>query len=97
MCTGLYYVELKITMAKEAGGRVDRHVVIYDAGFRRSERDRDFYGAIKDNYGDAKLLDACDRAWRGKPEVPPARALWRSLFPAAAKVEVVNAWLCERV
>ena len=50
-------------------------MVIYDAGFRRSERDRDFYGAIKDNYGDAKLLEACDRAWRGKPEVPPARSV----------------------
>ena len=97
MCTGLYYVELKITMAKEGGGRVDRHVVIYDAGFRRSQGERLFYGAIKDNYGDAKLLEACDRVWRGKPEVPPARAMWRSLFPAAAKVEVANAWLCERV
>ena len=64
---------------------------------RRSQGERLFYGAIKDNYGDAKLLEACDRVWRGKPEVPQARAMWRSLFPAAAKVEVANAWLCERV
>ena len=93
----MYYVELKIMMPMEADGRVDRHVVVYDAGFRRSERDRHFYGAIKDNYGDAKLLDACDRTWRGKPDMPPARAVWRSLFPAAAKVEVANAWFCERM
>ena len=50
-----------------------------------------------DNYGEAKLLEASDRTWLGKPQPPPARAMWRSLFPAAAKVEVDNVWLCERV
>ena len=82
---------------KEPGTRakVDRHVVIYDVSFRRSGRERYFYGAIKDNYGAAKLLDASDRAWLGKPAPPPARAMWRSLFPAAAKEEVGNAWICE--
>ena len=75
--------------------QVDRHVVVYDANFRRREGERQFYGVIKDNYGPAKLLDASDRAWLGKPQPPPARAMWCSLFPAAAKVEVVNAWLCE--
>jgi hypothetical protein len=50
---------------------------------------------IKDNYGPTKLLAASDRAWLGKPQPLPARAMWRSLFPAAAKVEVDNAWLCK--
>ena len=76
--------------------QVDRHVVVYDANFRRREGERQFYGVIKDNHGAAKLLDASDRAWLGKPQPPPARAMWRSLFLAAAKVEVVNVWLCER-
>ena len=49
----------------------------------------------KDNAGDVKLLEARDREWAGKPEVPPARGVFDSLFPDAAKVEVVNAWLCE--
>ncbi len=71
-------------------------MVVYDANFRRSDGERRFYGVIKDNYGPAKLLEASDRAWRGKPEPPPARGMWRSLFPAAAKVEIDNAWLCER-
>ena len=71
-------------------------MVVFDANFRRRQGERCFYGAIKDNYGPAKLLDASDRAWLGKPQPPPARAMWASLFPAAAKVEVVNAWLCER-
>ena len=78
-----------------ARAKVDRHVVVYDASFRRSEGEQCFYGAIKDNYGAAKLLDASDRAWLGKPAPPPARVMWRSLFPAAAKVEVDNAWICE--
>jgi len=97
---GLFWVELVITMPKQssaAAAKVDRHVVVYDADFRRVDGGQRFYGAIKDNYGEAKLLEACDRAWVGKPQPPPARALWRSLFPAAAKVEVDNAWLCERV
>ena len=47
-------------------------------------------------HGAAELLDASDRAWLGKPQPPPARAMWRSLFLAAAKVEVVNVWLCKR-
>ena len=76
--------------------QVERHVVVYDANFRRREGERHYCGVIKDNYGPAKLLDASDRAWLGKPQPPPARAMWRSLFPAAAKVAVVNAWLCER-
>ena len=95
---GMYYTELVITMPKQepvARAKVDRHVVVYDASFRRSEGEQCFYGAIKDNYGAAKLLDASDRAWLGKPAPPPARAMWRSLFPAAAKVEVDNAWICE--
>ena len=69
---------------------------MYDANFRRCEGDQRFDGVIKDNYGAAKLLDAGDRAWRGKPEPPPARVMWCSLFPAAAKVEVDNVWLCKR-
>ena len=96
----MYYTELLITMAKTepaAKAKVDRHVVIYDAGFRRSEGGRCFYGVIKDNCGDAKKLEASDRAWLGKPAPPPARAMWCSLFPAAAKVEVDNVWVCERV
>ena len=71
-------------------------MVIYDANFRRREGAQSFAGAIKDNHGVAKLLQASDRAWLGKPQPPPARTMWRSLFPAAAKVEVDNAWLCER-
>ena len=42
--------------------QVDRHVVIYDANFRRRQGERRFFGAIKDNYGPAKLLEASDRA-----------------------------------
>ena len=75
--------------------QVDRHVVVYDANFRRCDGEQCFYGVIKDNYGPTKLLAASDRAWLGRPQPPPARAMWRSLFPSAAKVEVDNAWLCE--
>ena len=46
--------------------QVDRHVVVFDANFRRREGERRFCGAIKDNYGPAKLLEASDRAWLGK-------------------------------
>ena len=97
---GSYYVELKLTMPKEPGtvtAKVDRHVVVYDASFRRVEGERYFCGVFKDNYGAAKLLEASDRAWLGKPHAPAARAVFRSIFPAAAKVEVDNAWLCDRV
>ena len=55
----MYYTELVITMPKQepvARAKVDRHVVVYDASFRRSEGEQCFYGAIKDNYGAAKLL-----------------------------------------
>ena len=97
----MYYVELVITMPNAepaVKAKRDRHVVIYDANFRRGEPgEQCYYGVIKDNYGDAKLLEASDRAWRGKPEVPPARVMWRSLFPAASKVEVDNVWVCERM
>jgi hypothetical protein len=65
--------------------QVDRHVVVYDANFRRCDGEQCFYGVIKDNYGPAKLLAASDRAWLGRPQPPPARAMWRSLFPSAAK------------
>ena len=61
-------------------------MVLYDADFRRRQGERCFYGAIKDNYEPAKLLEASDREWLGKPQPPPARATWRSLFPATAKV-----------
>ena len=71
-------------------------MVVYDANFRRFDGEQRFYGVIKDNYGPAKLLTESDRAWLGKPQPPAARAMWCSLFPAAAKVEVANAWLCQR-
>ena len=57
---GVYYVELKITMPKSesANRHVLRHVVVYDANFRRCDGEQSFYGVIKDNYGAAKLLAA---------------------------------------
>ena len=79
---GVYYVELMITMPKakaSAKAKVDRHVVVFDADFRRCDGELRFYGVIKDNYGAAKLLQSSDRAWLGKPQPPPARAMWRSL------------------
>ena len=97
LLAGIFYVELKITMPMAQGetrARVDRHVVVYNANFRRGSS---VFGVIKDNYGSAKVLDARDRVWLGKPQPPPARAMWRSLFPAAAKVEVDNVWICERM
>ena len=102
---GQYWVELVLTMpaskgvpaktvpAKTVPAITDRHVVAFDADFR----DGDVYGLIIDNAGPAKRLDASDRAWPGKPTPPPARRVFESLFPGAAKVTVANAWLCRRV
>ena len=75
---------------KGAKAATDRHVVVYDAEYR----DGDCYGLIKDNAGPAKRLYASDREWAGKPDPPPARRMFVSLFPRAAKVQVDNAWLC---
>ena len=97
LLSGQYYVELVLSMPAEEGKppEKDRHVVVYDADFRDSEDD--CYGLIKDNHGPAKRLYASDRAWRGKPEPPPARDVFKSLFPRAAKVAVDNAWRCQVV
>ena len=57
-------------------------------------------GIFRAHEGRRALVDgneASDRAWLGKPHAPAARAVFRSIFPAAAKVEVDNAWLCDRV
>ena len=56
-----------------------------------------YYGVVKDNHGPAKMLDASDRAWEGKPSPPPARAVFNSIFPGASRVAVANAWLCDRM
>ena len=92
---GQYWVELVLTMPASKGvpAKTDRHVVAFDADFR----DGDVYGLIIDNAGPAKRLNASDRAWPGKPTPPPARRVFESLFPGAAKVAVANAWLCRRV
>ena len=93
---GKFFVELVLPMPAKGRARpaaTDRHAVVYDADFR----DGAHYGLVKDNVGDAKRLDESDRAWAaGQPAPPPARDVFDSLFPGAAKVVVDNAWLCRR-
>jgi len=99
LIAGLYFVELLLTMPKKAGetkAKTDKHAMVYDAHFRRTEGERAFYGVLKDNHGDLKKLEERDRAWAGKPEPPPARAVFASIFPGAARVDLINVWLCER-
>ena len=55
--------------------QVDRHVVVYDANFRRREGERQFYGVIKDNHGAAKLLERCERS----------RVAWEATAAARAR------------
>lgn len=74
---GVYYVELLIMMPKmepTSQARVDRHVVVYDANFRRCDGKQSFYGVIKDNYGAAKLLQSVERPRVAREAAAPARA-----------------------
>ena len=92
LSSGVYYVELKITMAN---GKSDRHVVVYDAGFRRAAvgSSQAVVGCLLDNKGPVKLLHDSDRK-RTPGSPPPAREAFRSIFPGAARVAVANAWMC---
>jgi len=86
----------------------DKHIVVYDSGYDNYSDDA--RGAIIDNSKNSfvKHIDPTDRAFKvdengkavlskkGKP-VSAARDVFNSIFPGAANVSVVGAWLMSKM